>query len=69
MNRLKISLILLTIIMASRFFQEPTDKNPKYPCGICAKIVSQRHKAIQCDTCNYWNHIKCNEISDSNYEI
>ena len=54
--------------MASRYFLEPTCVNPKYPCGICAKTVSQRHKAIQCDSCNYWNHVKCDQISDKTYE-
>jgi len=54
--------------MASRYFPEPTCENSKYPCGICAKTVSQRHKAIQCDSCNYWNHVKCDQISDKTYE-
>ena len=36
-----------------RYFVEPTGKKRKYPCGICTKVVTQRHKAIQCDSCNY----------------
>ena len=26
-------------------------------------------RAIQCDLCNYWNHIKCDEIDPTHYEI
>ena len=51
-----------------RYFNEPTEVNPIYPCGICTKKVSQRNKAIQCDLCNYWNHIKCDDIDDKTYE-
>ena len=27
-----------------------------------------KHKAIQCDNCNYWNHIKCDKIDSNLYE-
>ena len=50
------------------YFIEPSGNNPKYPCGICTKIVSYRHKAIQCDLCNYWNHIKCDNVENKTYE-
>ena len=52
-----------------RYFNEPTEANPIYPCGTCNKKVIQRHKAIQCDLCNYWNHIKCDGIDNKFYEI
>ena len=31
-----------------RFFNEPLvdDPHPKYPCGICSKLVGQRMKAV-----------------------
>ena len=49
-----------------RYFNEPSEEeeNPVYPCGICTKKVGQRRKAIQCDLCNFWNHIKCDEIDN-----
>ena len=50
------------------YFNEPTDENPKYPCGICAKNVNLRHKATQCDSCNFWNHIKCDQIDNKSYD-
>ena len=49
-------------------FFEPTDVDPKFPCGICSNNVNNEHKAVQCDFCNYWNHIECEEISDESYQ-
>ena len=48
-----------------QYFVEPTSENPKYRCGTCKLNVNKSQKAIQCDNCNYWNHIKCDKI-DSN---
>ena len=51
-----------------RYFEEPTGDNPKYPCGTCKLNVHKTHKAVQCDLCNYWNHIKCDRIDNNVYE-
>ena len=37
------------------------------PCGICQKAVAKSHKAIECDLCKRWIHIKCNFISNQFY--
>ena len=39
----------------------------KYPCEICNKSVHKNHRAIQCDICQYWIHIKCNGVSLNDY--
>ena len=39
-----------------------------YHCGICSKKVGVRHKSVQCDLCDKWNHIKCDEIDNKTYE-
>ena len=51
-----------------RYFQEPTNENPVFPCGTCHKKVGNHHKATQCDLCNFWNHIKCDGIDNKTYE-
>ena len=53
-----------------RYFNEPNndDPNPRYPCGTCARNVSARNKAIKCDSCGYWNHIKCDGITRYDYD-
>ena len=38
----------------------------KYPCGICHKNVN--NKGIFCNSCNFWHHLKCNDISASEYQ-
>ena len=35
----------------------------KFPCKIYEKPVARNHRAIQCDSCNLWIHIKCDQIS------
>ena len=39
-----------------------------FPCGVCCKPVAVNHRAVQCDICNFWIHIKCNSISPDVYE-
>ena len=41
----------------------------KFPCEICTKAVASNHKAIQCDICDIWVHIKCNKINSQTYEL
>ena len=40
----------------------------KYPCRICSKSVAETHKAVYCDICHHWIHIKCNSITNSEYD-
>ena len=40
----------------------------KFPCGICCKPVACNHRAVQCDVCDLWIHIKCNSTSPNEYE-
>ena len=41
----------------------------KDPCRICLKSVHRNHKAIQCDICDQWIHIKCNNLDNTNYNV
>ena len=36
----------------------------KFPCKICKKSVNSNHKSIQCDICDNWIHLKCNNLND-----
>ncbi|XP_057310678.1 uncharacterized protein LOC130648640 [Hydractinia symbiolongicarpus] len=38
-----------------------------FPCGVCGKSVNSNHKAIQCDICKFWIHIKCNGLNADDY--
>ena len=41
----------------------PKDLEGKYLCGICWKEVKDNHRAILCDTCDTWSHLKCTDVS------
>ena len=41
---------------------------PEFPCTICTKNVNKNHRAVCCDSCNQWIHIKCNLLSKSDYD-
>ena len=40
---------------------------PKFPCRISAKNVPDNDKAVQCDLCDFWIHIKCNSLNYLDY--
>ena len=42
-------------------------KNPKFPCRICTKNVHDKDKAVQCDLCELWIHIKCKNLNYLDY--
>ena len=42
-------------------------KNPKFPCRICTKNVHHKDKAVQCNLCELWIHIKCNNLNYLDY--
>ena len=37
-------------------------------CPFCEKILKIRDKAIYCDLCIKWIHIRCNNVNDLDYE-
>ena len=42
-------------------------KNLKFPCRNCTKNVHDKDKAVQCDLCELWIHIKCNNPNYLDY--
>ena len=42
-------------------------KHPKFLCRICTKNVHDKDKAVQCDLCELWIHIKCNNLNYLDY--
>ena len=40
---------------------------PKFSFRICAKNVHDKDKAVQCDCCKLWIHIKCNNLNYLDY--
>ena len=43
----------------------------KFPCGVCEKPVGKNDRALECEACSYWVHIKCGGITpneDKNFQ-
>ena len=50
------------VIAALMLLAGDVNPNPgpvKYPCSMCKKPVAKNHRALQCDQCDSWVHIKC----------
>jgi hypothetical protein len=44
-------------------------RQPKFPCTVCKKGVVSNSKAVSCDFCDEWTHIKCtNSITNDMYD-
>ena len=39
----------------------------KNPCGKCERPVRSNQRGIQCEDCMFWHHIKCIEMTVSEY--
>jgi len=43
---------------------------PAFPCLVCRKAVRKNSRAVDCDGCGWWCHIKCGvKITDEQYEL
>ena len=40
----------------------------KFPCGICQNAVRDGMRAVCCDECDVWYHVKCYSISNAVYK-
>ena len=63
-------LYLLVILLSGDVHPCPgpqTARKPKDPCGICSKGVRSNSKAILCDSCSKWIHIKCAKFPVDQY--
>jgi hypothetical protein len=40
-----------------------------YPCTKCKQPVKSNQKALQCDFCDHWTHLRCTTITVKEYHI
>ena len=62
---------LFILLLANAFDTEtnPGPRAPKFPWGASTKEVTWKHKAICCDSCDAWFHIKCQGIHSNAYRF
>ena len=57
-------LILLLLLMRGNVHPNP---GPIFPCSVCAGNVTWRGKSVQCCACSKWVHLRCSQLSLSNF--
>ena len=43
-------------------------RGKKSPCSLCFGPVAKNHKAVFCNNCSKWCHIKCTDITNEQYQ-
>ena len=56
---------LLLVLLAGDIATNPGPT--KFPCGVCARPVAKNHRALQCESCENWIHIKCGKVTPAEY--
>ena len=59
--------LILTILLSGDIHYNPGPV--KHPCTDCNKPVKSNQKAIQCDFCDLWIHLKCTKLTVSEYNL
>jgi len=44
----------------------PCSNPPK--CSVCSRTVARNHRALNCDLCEKWCHIRCGNVKPSDYK-
>ena len=39
----------------------------QFPCLVCNRAVAKNHRVVQCDLCDSWVHIACNNLNVYTY--
>ena len=56
--------ILLLFLMSGNVHPKP---GPIFPCSVCTGNVTWRGKSVQCCACSKWVHIRCSQLSLSQF--
>ena len=57
-------LFILLLLMSGNVHPNP---GPIFPCSVCAGNVTWQGKSVQCCTCSKWVHLRCSQLSLSNF--
>ena len=57
----------IILLLSGDLHPNPGPKNIKSPCGVCSKACTWKQKAVACDECQTWYHIKCMNMNSVIY--
>ena len=57
-------LLILLLLMSGNVHPNP---GPIFPCSVCAGNVTWRGKSVLCCTCSKWVHLRCSQLSLSQF--
>ena len=55
---------LVLLLMSGNVYSNP---GPIFPCFVCAGNVTWRGKSVQCCACSKWVHLRCSQLSLSQF--
>lgn len=64
-NRIGLCAIYLAMLLMLCGDVELNPGPVKFPCGVCNKAVRNGVRAVCCDMCDKWFHIKCTSMSNA----
>ena len=67
----QVNLVMVILLLSGdvQLNPGPPTRTPKYHCGVCSKNVNSNHKAMECEDCFTWYHIKCVNMGDNMYQV
>ncbi len=68
-NRIGLCAIYLAMLLMLCGDVELNPGPVKFPCGVCNKAVRNGVRAVCCDMCDKWFHIKCTSMSNVVYKV
>ena len=55
------------IITSGDIALNPGPTNSTVKCSVCGRTVARNHRAVKCDACSLWCHIKCGKVNAKTY--
>lgn len=56
------------LLLSGDCHPNPGPSTVRKKCDTCHKSISRNHRVLLCSVCESWNHIKCAEVSPSEYK-
>ena len=66
--KLDVFVLVCVIFYTARVFTQQSLMVAQFPCFVCNRALAKNHRAVQCDLCDSWVHIACNNLNVYTYQ-